>query len=138
MSNAVPIPELTITDYAAAIGRTRKTVSRMIESNRLPGARKVDGVWFIPADATPLDGSRASTSGIVAPISSPAAAQLAAARPTILTILDDETAFVSLDVGARLLGITEYAIKVDRERFKVEKHGGRLMMPQSVIREIRG
>lgn len=137
MSNALPIPELTITDYAAAIGRTRKTVSRMIESNRLPGARKVDGVWFIPADAAPLDGSRATTSGIVAPIAS-AAAQLAAARPTILTILDDETAFVSLDVGARLLGISAYAIKQDRERFKVETHGGRLVMPQSVIREIRG
>lgn len=124
---------ITITAYATAISKSRKTVTRMIDDGRLPGARKVDGVWLIPADAEPLD---APSTNAVATIDH----RQPEPMPTLLEILEQKPVYLTLEEAAGLLGIPEGALRRNREYFSVEPFGphGSLVVPQSTIRALRG
>lgn len=131
---------LTITDYATATGVSRKTVSRMIDNDRLPQARKVDGLWLIPADAIPRPPARAGAAALVTV--SPAAAAAALVPPvppaTPLELLEEATGYVTLDVASHILGISEEMIKANREEYQLVRRAasGRYLMPQSAIRKV--
>lgn len=57
---AMPRPELTITEAAQAVGKSRRTVRRWLDAGRLEGARMEDTpngpVWRIPAAALAATG----------------------------------------------------------------------------------
>jgi hypothetical protein len=61
-------------------------------------------------------------------------------QPTLKDFLDHETAYLPLEVAARLLGITEYAIRKHPEEYGVVPRGdhGGAVVPQSTIRRIAG
>jgi hypothetical protein len=127
-------PLITITAYAAAIGKSRKTVTRMIDDGRLPDARKIDGVWSIPADAVPLDAPSTNA------VTSFEQHQPFERMPTVLEVLDQAPVFLTLEDAATLLGIPEGALRRNREYFGLVPFGphGSLVMPQATIRGLRG
>ena len=88
---------LTTTAYAAALGKSLRTVQRYLERGQLAGAQLVEGQWLIPADAVPTTSSdvvavsRRATSYDVAPAtSSPLGA---------LGTLEDAAALLGTSVG---------------------------------------
>ena len=53
---------LTVKAYAAAAGKSERTVQRWVKARRLPGVVELDGVVMIPADAVPSSTDVAVTS----------------------------------------------------------------------------
>jgi hypothetical protein len=132
---------ITITAYATASGKSRKTVTRMIDDGRLPQARKVDGVWVIPADAVPLDASSTNTVATI-DYRQPAALELVT---SVLDVLEQMPAYLTLTQAARLLGVPRAAIEENPDLFdavaigRMTPDGERAwMIPQATIRRIRG
>lgn len=139
MTLTYDVPLIPITAYASTIGKSRKTVTRMIDDGRLPAARKVEGVWVIPADAEPLD---APSTNAVATIDYQRPAER---MPSVLEVLEQMPAYLSIADAARLLGIPRGAIDEDPAAFDVVEIGRRLpsgrrarMIPQATIRRILG
>jgi len=67
MNNIDPTPAtelLTAEQYAAHVGVSRRRVADYLRLGELPTARKVDGKWWIPADAVrvPVPGAAAMVS----------------------------------------------------------------------------
>lgn len=85
---------LTTTAYAAALGKSLRTVQRYLERGQLAGAQLVEGQWLIPADAVPSTDvvvvSQRATSYDVAPASSPLGA---------LGTLEDAAELLGTSVG---------------------------------------
>jgi len=108
-----------------------KTVNNWLRAGRLPGARKDDrGVWRIPVDAEPTAAAELAT----IPPATPAPAV------TVAGVLETMPAYLDVPTAARLLGISEHAVRTRRERYRLEPVGerGRLMVPQAVVREVLG
>ncbi|QTX04102.1 helix-turn-helix domain-containing protein [Agromyces archimandritae] len=124
------VTDVTMTPeaYAAATAVSLRTVRRWLRDGELPGARKVDGAWMIPASSrrTPAAGveRHGDMSGVV----------------TLSSRLDELPALLPLDLAAVLLGTTIYALRRHRDYFGVVPVGprGSLVVPQSTIRRLRG
>ena len=91
---------LTTTAYAAARGKSLRTVQRYLERGQLAGAALVEGQWLIPADAVP------TTSSDVVPVSPRATSyDVAPTIPPGLWPLEDVAAFYGTTVGRiRVMG----------------------------------
>lgn len=133
-------------DFARQRGVTLRTVERWLANGELPDARKgPDGRWSIPADALrqqPLPGTDMSPArrGVPVPTSadmSPARRDMSVPR-TLAELLAVWPAYLTLEQASQVLGIPVGAILSRRDRYEVENLGGRLMMPQRVVRTIAG
>ena len=83
---------LTTTAYAAARGKSLRTVQRYLERGQLAGAQLVEGQWLIPADAVP------ATSYDVVPVAAPVTSYDVAPASSPLGALG------TLEDAAQLLG----------------------------------
>lgn len=140
---------LPVKEYAAHVGISDRSVKRYLADDEIPGAMMVDGKWMIPVESRRqkrLEGTAGpavATSGIVARIGGGgeiATLKELTTQPTLKDFLDHETAYLPLEVAARLLGITEYAIRKHPEEYGVVPRGdhGGAVVPQSTIRRIAG
>lgn len=122
---------LTLQGYVDRTGKTERTVRRWLAAGDLPGARKDrGGQWMIPADAVYTPGAGAALA-LVEPEPEPVSlAGELDALPALLALVD----------ASRLLGVTEYAIRRNREFFGAVRLGprGSLVVPASVVRELAG
>lgn len=133
-------------DFATVRGVSLRTVERWLEKGELPEARQgPDGRWSIPADAMrqqPLPGtdmspSRRGVSGPTSPDMSPTCRDVSV-PVSLSAALDAKPAFLTVDEAATFLGIPRGAVLSNRARFEVERLGGRLMVPQRVVRFVAG
>lgn len=134
---------LTTAQYREATGLAERTLKRYLADGKIPGASKdAEGRWRIPATAMPpVTGP--------APVRTELSAELVAhraarreleAQPTLADVLARASAYVDLEQAARLLGVTEYAIRHNPDRFGVERFGpnGSMVVPLRIIREVAG
>lgn len=153
---------LSLSEYAEKHGKSTRTVKRWLSGTGmyvLPGAEKDpgSGEWRIPADAMavprsasaeatmPADHSEAPTGLQLVP---PAGAggqllpftPVEPPEPSLREDLDDEPAFLTIEIAARYLGIPQAQIRANADRFGLEPVGvnGSLRVPQKVVRRIMG
>lgn len=132
----MPVELLSIDQYADRHNISRRTIMRRLATPEgIPGAIKQGKQWSIPADA-PMPGTG---HGTVARTDRPAAAPVPSA-PSLTAILDGSTAYLSIEDAARLMGLTEYAVRSNREFFEGQPFGpaGSIVIPQSTVRRIAG
>lgn len=129
-------PMLSIDTFAEQRHVTTRTVRRWLDAERIPGAVKLGGKWSLPADAVvsePAPGAVVATrseSGHVPDMSG----------VTVSSVLAPLPVMVPIDVAARVLGLTEYAVRGAAEYFQLQRLGahGSYVMPKARIRELEG
>ncbi|UOE45288.1 helix-turn-helix domain-containing protein [Agromyces larvae] len=126
---------VTVAEYARQRGITERTVRRWLAAGELSAARQLRGRWMIPADAEPVAHESAS-------LERPRTSTPRPARPplTLSAALDESPVFLTIETAARLLGVSEHAVRANRETFGVVRLGahGSLVVPQRVLREFAG
>lgn len=128
---------LSIDAFAARHGVATRTVRRWLDAGRIPGATMIAGKWALPADAVvqqpqqPAGGREIATVGH---------GQDMSRQLTVPAVLAQLPVMVPLDVAARVLGISEYALRRHAEYFELQRLGARgaYVMPKSRIRELEG
>lgn len=123
----------TVAEYAKARRITDRTVKRWLAAGELPGAQKDEqGRWLIPADA---DRTEASGQLVALEQTRQLVEQLPAPRS-----LDELPSFLSIELAARILDISQHAITTHRDYFGVVPFGpnGSLVVPLATIKKIRG
>jgi hypothetical protein len=131
---------LGVKQYAEHVGAGERTVRTWLADGRLPGARKLNGTWMIPADERPVEAQpggivpAAPWQDIVQHMPQPDAA------PTPLGELDAAPVFLPLEQAARILGVSVTAIRNNRSTFGVVPFGARgsLVVPQAIVRQLAG
>lgn len=133
---------ISIDDFAAARGISTRTVRRWLDSDRIPGAVMVGGKWALPADAAVQQsqpaaaGSAVETAGHVRDTSH----RGQAVQLTVQSVLAPLPVMLPLDVAARVLGVSEYALRRNAEYFQLQRLGahGSYVMPKARVRELEG
>lgn len=126
-----------VEEYAAIVGKTDRTIRTWLIAGDIPGAeRNARGVWRIPRDARRRPTGLATT----APAGAPATGPRRPDAHSVRAILDAAPGFVSVALAARLLGISEYAVREHAPRLDGVYWGenGSLVIPQSAIRRVFG
>lgn len=126
---------LDLAGYAQHIGKTERTVWRYVEPGAqtiVPGAQKIDGQWWFPSDAQPV---KATSTDVAVTSQSPDAAPADVA--TLRTALDALPAMLDVTAMARVLGISEGAVREHADELG-GRRWGRLVFPQRVVRELAG
>lgn len=137
----VPSVGLSVERYAETHGVSIRSVRRWLSAGELPGAVKTGDVWMIPANAQRVRGAGSAVEHVAQPAS---AAQTAVQQPagglSLAGQLDALTAYLTLEDAGRLLGISAYAIRQNRQAFGVVPYGpnGALLVPQAVVRQVAG
>lgn len=127
---------LGVKQYAEHVGAGERTVRTWLADGKLTGARKLNGVWMIPADDRPVESASA---GELATL--PQAVRHLPQVPAGLGAeLAGAPAFLELELAAHLLGIPVSAVRRHREYFELVPFGerGRLVMPAARVRTIAG
>ena len=163
MDNLIPIPTkalpegarvvdgvtmLTSTDYTDFHGVSFRSVKRWVQANEIPGAispeQSGDGKWWIPADSIRRPGGGGASSDVAVSESNslatlPGVKELSK-MPTLKEYLDHEPAYLPIETAARLLGITEYALRAHKDEYGAVPRGdhGSLVVPQVSIRRAAG
>lgn len=131
---------LGVKQYAEHVGAGERTVRTWLADGRLPGARKLNGVWMIPADERPTDAAPAAELVAMPHMPQVASVELAGGPGRLELELAEAPAFLELDAAARMLGIPVSAIRRQRAYFELVPFGerGRLVMPARVVRTVAG
>jgi hypothetical protein len=136
-------------EYADLQGISFRSVKRYLAEEELPGAIFYDKKWLIPADAersqhkelVVRNGTEVQVHAVQGGSSTPLGTMKDYSKmPTLEQALDHQTAYVTVEEAANLMGITEYAIRNHPEEYGVVprgRHGG-AVVPQAVIRKIAG
>lgn len=144
MSTTIEIPAvmLTIAQYAAAVQREPRTITRWLKASELPGATLQGGKWMIPADAV-----RTTNPGELVPVVSDVVdvAPTPALESVAVDAFGNLPTFFTIEQAAQILSspgmrISPYRIRKDREYFGVAPVGpnGMLVVPLAAIRKLRG
>lgn len=134
---------VSIDAYAAGQGVSTRTVRRWLDAGRISGAVKVSGAWSIPANARPVEpiAGVMDTVKPAAPVHPWAPPRTAAAPVTVASELASIPVMVPVDTAARILGISERAVRRNPEYFHLVRlggQGGAYVMPKARIRELEG
>jgi hypothetical protein len=132
---------ISIDEFAARHNVATRTVRRWLDADRIPGAVKVAGKWSLPADAAVQDPAAAAAPTSLATVTSGHVKDMATVQqPTVAGMLAQLPAMLPLDVAARVLGISEYAIRRNAEYFQLLRAGahGSYVMPKARVRELDG
>ncbi|QCS26967.1 helix-turn-helix DNA binding domain protein [Microbacterium phage TimoTea] len=129
---------ISIDAFAAQRKVATRTVRRWLDAGRVPGAVKVGNKWSLPADAIVQDalpGVMDTVKDTSAPVALRAGAEL-----TVAGVLAPLPVMVPLDTAARVLGVSEYALRRNADYFQLQRLGARgsYVMPKSRIRELEG
>lgn len=133
-------PMLSIDAFAAQHNVATRTVRRWLDADRIPGAVKVAGKWLLPADAAVQDPAAAAAPTSLA-VQPGHVKDMATVQPlTVAGMLASVPALLPLDVAARVLGISEYAIRRNAEYFQLLRAGahGSYVMPKARVLELDG
>lgn len=126
---------LTVPAYAVSMGATVRTVRRWLADGALPGAHKdAEGTWMIPSSVQPERTGR----GRLVALEQKAVASPDTSPVTLTGMLDEQPAFLTVEVAARLLGVSEYTVRARRDLFGTQRVGRALMVPQRTVRELAG
>lgn len=135
---------VSIDTFASAHGVATRTVRRWLEAERIPGARMIGKRWALPLDAVVQDAAPGSAVATAPPAAAAAAAPLGSGRVgqalTVAAVLAPLPVMVPLDTAARVLGVTEYALRRNAEYFQLVRMGdrGAYVMPKARIRQLDG
>lgn len=131
MTNNIPPHLLSAKEYAEKVGVTDRSVKRWIAEGELDGTL-LGTKWYVPFDAVRRVPEESSEM-VVARRAAPTAI-------TLVSSLEGQPAFLSLEVAAQLLGVTEFTIRQHQEFFGVMPFGpkGSLVVPQSTVRNVAG
>lgn len=136
-------PMVDVLEFAEIRGVDPRTVREWLRKGMIPEARKdSSGKWHIPPDARKLDKAPPTSSGEVALIESDGFPK----RAEILLDVDEDDprprprAFYTVPEAAKLLGISPYQIRENRDTFGLVPWGpnGLLLVPAPIIREYLG
>lgn len=124
---------LGVKPYAERNGFGERTVRTWLAQGKLTRARKLNGVWMIPADDRPVDEPAGE-------LALRAVQHVPQTGGTLEAELASSPAFLELEAAARLLGIPVSAIRRSRAYFELVPFGpnGSLVMPAAVVRRIAG
>ena len=126
---------LSIDQFAAQHGVTTRTVRRWLDDERIAGAVKVGNRWSLPADAVVAErpAGEIVTAGHVTDMSTRGGV-------TVARVIEQLPVMLPLDVAARVLGVTEYALRRHAEYFQLQRLGARgsYVMPKARVRELDG
>jgi hypothetical protein len=133
---------VSIDAFAEQHSVSTRTVRRWLADGRIAGALQVGNKWALPADAI-VSETLPGVMDTVKDTSSPAGAVARAQQPAQLTvagILAPLPVMIPLDVAARVLGISEYAIRQHADYFELQRMGehGSYVMPKRRLRELEG
>jgi hypothetical protein len=133
---------LGVKDYAARHNAGERTVRTWLADGRLHGARKLNGVWMIPADERPADPLQAYAGDEIAVqlLGEHAVQHVPHVPAGLVAELAEAPVFLPLELAAHLLGISEHAIRRHRDYFELVPFGpnGSLVMPARVVRTVAG
>jgi hypothetical protein len=140
---------VSIDDFAATRKVSTKTVRRWLADGRIQGATKLGNKWSLPANAVVQD----TLPGVMsapdvhpwAPSQQPVSREVVTyqappAPPTVADVLAAAPVMVPLETAARVLGVSEYALRRNAEFFQLERMGdhGAYVMPKARIRQLEG
>lgn len=134
--------------WADAHGVALRSVRRYLQNGKLPGAVMDGGRWMIPLDAEPehkapqttMDRPERPSQEVARPQARQAAAM------TLEGELAGQTAYLSLDTAARLMGIPADVLVRQREEFGTVRYGDldpstrrrAWVVPASTVRTVAG
>lgn len=124
-----------IEEYAMRNGVSTRTVRRWLDGGRIPGAVMIGGKWALPLGA-PVQDAAPTSGGTVATASTPGSGRAL----TVAAVLAPLPVMVPLETAARVLGVTEYAVRRNAEYFQLVRMGdrGAYVMPKCRLRELEG
>lgn len=155
-------PTLSLNEYAESVGVHPRTVKRWLANNEVPSAIKdpFTGEWRFPPGAPRVQravhehdaGGMQLAAGNEPPAGAfsgglpwwaaqmpmlPSAEEL---EPTRLDMLDEESAFLTVERAARFLGVPQAQIRANPDVFGLMPVGinGSLMVPKSTIHRFEG
>lgn len=159
-------PTLSLNEYAESVGVHPRTVKRWLANEEVPDAVKdpFTNEWRFPPGAPrvqraqhdvqgtggqvaqPVDvlfGSAGGGPGGGVPwwaVAPPALGSAEELEPTRLDMLDEESAFLTIERAAKFLGVPQAQIRANPEVFGLMSVGinGSLMVPKSTIRKFEG
>jgi hypothetical protein len=160
-------PTLSLNEYAESVGVHPRTVKRWLANDEVPDAVKdpFTNEWRFPPGAPrvqralseaqapgaqvsqPVDvlfgGPAGAAAGGGVPwwaVAPPALGSAEELEPTRLDMLDEESAFLTIERAARFLGVPQAQIRANGEVFGLMPVGinGSLMVPKSTIRKFEG
>ncbi len=93
----------TPAEAAEIIGLTPRTIVKRCLDSRVPGARRTDNGWMIPAEAVEAERQRvAAKTNIKAPDSRSASSQISVTAPTVRRPVNEYTAAIGSATEAEL------------------------------------
>lgn len=148
---------LTLNEYAESVGVHPRTVKRWLAADEVPAARRdpFTKEWRFPVGASRQiravsdapTGSEVAVSGANGAMMAPPAhawyphpGEVLEDEPTRLDMLDEESAFLTVERASKFLGVPQAQIRSNPEEFDLKPFGigGSLMVPKSTIRKFEG
>lgn len=134
---------ISIDDFAEQRQASTRTVRRWLAAGKIPGAVQIGGKWSLPADAIVQDtlpGVMDTARDAGRAVAVQQRGHVTDTSMTVNAVLAPLPVMVTLDVAARVLGISEYAIRANADYFELVRMGerGAYVMPKARIRELEG
>jgi hypothetical protein len=156
MEAEIPTETMSLNEYAEFVNAHPRTVKRWLANGELPGAFRdpFSKEWRFTRDTTrqqkaaedaapqsfEVAVSGANGQMMVPPQWFPHPGEIHEDEPTRLEMLDEESAFLTVERAARFLGVPQAQIRANAEMFNLMPVGisGSLMVPKSTIRRFEG
>lgn len=158
METEIPEQTLSLNEYAELVGVHPRTIKRWLANEEVPDAFRdpFSREWRFPSTArrvqrtsedatsTSFDMAVSGTNGhhqmLTAPQWFPHPGEVHEDEPTRLEMLDEESAFLTVERAAKFLGVPQAQIRANAETFGLMPVGinGSLMVPKSTIRRFEG
>jgi hypothetical protein len=155
MEAEIPAETLSLNEYAEAVGAHPRTIKRWLANAEIPDAFRdpFSKEWRFPPDAprvqratetapTSFEVAVSGANGqmMIPPQWFPHPGEIHEDEPTRLEMLDEESAFLTVERAAKFLGVPQAQIRANAETFDLMPVGisGSLMVPKSTIRRFEG
>lgn len=147
---------LSLNEYAESVGVHPRSVKRWLAKGEVPAASQdpFSKEWRFPVGAARVqraaeddapNGFEVAVSGangqmMIPPQWFPHPGEIHEDEPTRLEMLDEESAFLTVERAAKFLGVPQAQIRANAETFNLMPVGisGSLMVPKSTIRRFEG
>jgi plasmid maintenance system antidote protein VapI len=154
MDAEIPTETLSLNEYAESIGVHPRTVKRWLANEELPAAFRdpFSKEWRFPPNTmrvqratddsqqVAVSPANAGQQMLLPPQWFPHPGEVHEDEPTRLEMLDEESAFLTVERAAKFLGVPQAQIRANAETFNLMPVGinGSLMVPKSTIRRFEG
>ena len=156
MEIQTPTEVLTLNEYAESVGVHPRSVKRWLANGEVPDAFQdpFSKQWQFPAGAPRVQraSEEPATTGYSTAVSPanggavvphgwfPHPGEIHEDEPTRLEMLDEESAFLTVERASKFLGVPQAQIRANAETFGLMPVGinGSLMVPKSTIRRFEG